>query len=299
MDYSQGLPQENPTLVVVPSLLSSERNVEELLDALEVRFLGNQDPNLRFGLLTDFCDAGTGGAPGRRAACSPTPGAASSSSTRNTATRDIRRSSCSTGRARWNPRERTWMGYERKRGKLADLNLLLRGEGHDRFSLIVGDVARLLGRQVRHHAGCRHRAAAGRRPAARRVMAHPLNTPRFDERKRRVVGGYGILQPRMATTLPGANRSRYAQLYGSEPGIDPYTRSVSDVYQDLFGEGSFIGKGIYDVDAFERACKERFPDNCDPQPRPARGLLRALGPAERRAAVRGLPRKLRERRPPA
>ena len=93
------------------------------------------------------------------------------------------------------------------------------------------------------------------------VMAHPLNTPRFDERKRRVVGGYGILQPRMAATLPGANRSRYAQLYGSEPGIDPYTRSVSDVYQDLFGEGSFIGKGIYDVDAFERACKERFPDN--------------------------------------
>ncbi len=103
------------------------------------------------------------------------------------------------------------------------------------------------------------------RDAARQlvgVMAHPLNRPRFDERKRRVTGGYGILQPRMAATLPGANRSRYAQLYGSEPGIDPYTRSVSDVYQDLFGEGSFIGKGIYDVDAFERACKGRFPDNC-------------------------------------
>jgi hypothetical protein len=66
----------------------------------------------------------------------------------------------------------------------------------------------------------------------------------------------------MAATLPGANRSRYARLYGSEPGIDPYTRSVSDVYQDLFGEGSFIGKGIYDVDAFEHACKGRFPDNC-------------------------------------
>jgi hypothetical protein len=93
------------------------------------------------------------------------------------------------------------------------------------------------------------------------VMAHPLNTPRFDEKKRRVAGGYGILQPRMAATLPGAHRSRYARLFGSEPGIDPYTRSVSDVYQDLFGEGSFIGKGIYDVNAFERACMARFPDN--------------------------------------
>ena len=83
------------------------------------------------------------------------------------------------------------------------------------------------------------------------AMAHPLNRPRFDAANRRVCGGYGILQPRMAATLSGANRSRYAQLCGSEPGIDPYTRSVSDVYQDVFGEGSFIGKGIYDVDAFE------------------------------------------------
>ena len=153
------------------------------------------------------------------------------------------------------------MGYERKRGKLAELNLLLRGEGHDRFSLIVGDVARLSG--VRYVITLDADTELPRDTARQlvAVMAHPLNTPRFDERKRRVDGGYGILQPRMATTLPGANRSRYAQLYGSEPGIDPYTRSVSDVYQDLFGEGSFIGKGIYDVDAFERACKERFPDN--------------------------------------
>ena len=153
----------------------------------------------------------------------------------------------------WNPRERTWMGYERKRGKLADLNLLLRGDGGDRFSLIVGDVASLAGMRyvITLDADTELPRDAARQLVG--VMAHPLNVPRFDARKRRVTGGYGILQPRMAATLPGANRSRYAQLYGSEPGIDPYTRSVSDVYQDLFGEGSFIGKGIYDVDAFERA----------------------------------------------
>ena len=92
-------------------------------------------------------------------------------------------------------------------------------------------------------------------------MAHPLNRPRYDEDKQRIGEGYGILQPRVAVSLPGANRSRYAQLFGSEPGIDPYTRVVSDVYQDVFREGSFIGKGIYDVDAFERALKGRFPEN--------------------------------------
>ena len=93
------------------------------------------------------------------------------------------------------------------------------------------------------------------------AMAHPLNRAHYDEDRQRVVAGYGILQPRVASSLPGTNRSRYARMCGSEPGIDPYTRAVSDVYQDLFGEGSFIGKGIYDVDAFEQALNGRFPEN--------------------------------------
>src|SRR4030043_329315 len=93
------------------------------------------------------------------------------------------------------------------------------------------------------------------------AMAHPLNRARYDEDQQRVSEGYGILQPPMAVSLPGTNRSRYARLFGSEPGIDRYTRVVSDVYQDLFHEGSFIGKGIHDVDAFERVLKGRFPEN--------------------------------------
>jgi cyclic beta-1,2-glucan synthetase len=102
------------------------------------------------------------------------------------------------------------------------------------------------------------------RDAARQfvgAMAHPLNRPHFDPRMGRVTEGYGILQPRVAVSLPGTNRSRYARIYGGEPGMDPYTRAVSDVYQDVFGEGSFIGKGIYDVDAFEQALGGRFPEN--------------------------------------
>ena len=92
-------------------------------------------------------------------------------------------------------------------------------------------------------------------------MSHPLNKPKYDIKKHRVTEGYTILQPRVAVSLPGTNRSRYAKLFGSEPGIDPYTRAISDVYQDLFGEGSFIGKGIYDIDFFEQTLKDRFPEN--------------------------------------
>ena len=153
------------------------------------------------------------------------------------------------------------MGYERKRGKLAELNSILRGGSRDRFSLVVGETAVLS--KVKYVITLDTDTQLPRDSARQFVgaMAHPLNRPRYDEGKKRVTEGYGILQPRVAVSLPGTNRSRYARLFGSEPGIDPYTRAVSDTYQDGFGEGSFIGKGIYDVDAFERALHGRFPEN--------------------------------------
>ena len=166
---------------------------------------------------------------------------------------------------RWNDAERVWMGFERKRGKLADLNWLLREANaasvSERFSLVVGNVAAL--------AGTRYVITLDTdtelpRDAARQfvgTMAHPLNRPQFDATLGRVRDGYGILQPRVSPSLPGTNRSRYARLHSGEAGIDPYTRTVSDVYQDLFDEGSFIGKGIYDVDAFEQAIDGKFPEN--------------------------------------
>ena len=115
-----------------------------------------------------------------------------------------------------------------------------------------------------------------------------------------MTSGYGILQPRVSVSLPGTNRSRYARLYGGEPGIDQYTRTVSDVYQDAFDEGSFIGKGIYDVDAFERALKGRFPENRILSHDLLEGCYARAGSAERRRAVRGVSRALQRRcRPPA
>ena len=153
------------------------------------------------------------------------------------------------------------MGHERKRGKLAELNALLRTGAREGFALVVGNTAALAG--VRYVITLDTDTQLPRDAARQFVgaMAHPLNRPRYDETQQRVVSGYGILQPRVAVSLPGTNRSRLARLYGGEPGIDPYTRAVSDVYQDVFGEGSFIGKGIYDVEAFERALGGCFPEN--------------------------------------
>ncbi len=117
------------------------------------------------------------------------------------------------------------------------------------------------------------------------TMAHPLNRARYNQQQQRVCEGYGILQPRVAPSLPGANRSNYARMCGGEAGIDPYTRAVSDVYQDVFGEGSFIGKGIYDVDAFEQSLKGRFPENRILSHDLARRLLRPRRTFERRRTL--------------
>ena len=262
MDFSKGIPPEFRTLAVVPTMLISTQNIEDLIEALEVRFLANRDANLHFGLLTDFRDGEEETLPEDEPLL-------------RLARQRIDEMNAKYGRSkgdpfflfhrprRWNPQERIWMGYERKRGKLADLNVLLRGGEHagDRFSLVIGDTTVLS--NVKYVITLDTDTQLPRDAAWQFVgaMAHPLNRARYDGNKQRVCEGYGILQPRVAVSLPGMNRSRYAAMCGSEPGIDPYTRAVSDVYQDLFGEGSFIGKGIYEVDTFERTLKGRFPEN--------------------------------------
>jgi cyclic beta-1,2-glucan synthetase len=260
MDFSRGIPPESSTLVVVPTMLTSAQNIEDLVEALEVRFLANRDENLRFALVTDFRDAPEETMSEDEPLLHLARARIEALSEKYIETESDRFFLFHRPR-RWNPREQIWMGYERKRGKLADLNSLLRGGPRDPFSLIVGDIAVLS--NVKYVITLDTDTQLPRDSAWQFVgaMAHPLNRPRYDEDRQRIDEGYCILQPRVAVSLSGMNGSRYARLCGNEPGIDPYTRVVSDVYQDLFGEGAFIGKGIYDVDAFERALKERFPEN--------------------------------------
>ena len=274
MDFSEGIPAQWRALVVVPTMLTSAENIEDLVEALEVRFLANRDDNLHFSLLTDFLDAHQESLPEDgpllRLAEERIDGLNRKYGSAGNESEDATRSGERAGifflfhrPRRWNPRERLWMGYERKRGKLADLNSVLLGGPKDPFALIVGETAALS--HVKYVITLDSDTQLPRDSARQFVgaMAHPLNRPRFDDMgdRRIVAKGYGILQPGVAVSLPSTNRSRYARLYGGEAGIDPYTRTVSDVYQDLFSEGSFIGKGIYDVDAFERALAGRFPEN--------------------------------------
>ena len=260
MDFSTGIPPPSRALVVVPTMLTDSRNVDELVEALEVRFLANRDDNLYFGLLTDFKDASTETLPEDESLLHQAQVRIVALNTKYSSAENDLFYLFHRPR-RLNPREKIWMGYERKRGKLADLNALLRGRAEDRFSCIVGDISFLT--NIKYVITLDTDTQLPRDVARQFVgaMAHPLNRASYDAQRQRVCAGYGILQPRVSVSLQGANRSRYARLNGFEPGIDPYTRAVSDVYQDVFGEGSFIGKGIYDVDAFEQALNDRFPEN--------------------------------------
>jgi cyclic beta-1,2-glucan synthetase len=261
MDFSEGLPPHVRTLVVVPTMLGSAAGVGNLVEALEVRFLANRGPNIHFALLTDFLDAAQETMPSDAGFAELARGQIAAL---NLKYADASGQDCFflLHRPRqWNERENAWIGRERKRGKLADLNALLRKGDTSAFNLIEGDTD-VLG-TVRYVITLDTDTQLPRDSAIEFVgtLAHPLNRARWDESSGRVGSGYGILQPRIGVSLTAAQRSVYARWFGSEPGIDPYTRAVSDVYQDLFGEGSFIGKGVYDVEAFERALGRRFPDN--------------------------------------
>lgn len=260
LDFTKGLPLTGCSVVVVPAMLSHSAQVEKLLENLEVRFLGNQDPQLYFALLTDFTDAPQ--------PILPTDTALLQQAQHGIELLNEKYSAAGLSqfflfhRPRlWNPAEQAWMGFERKRGKLAALNSLLRENDQQAFSLLIGNLPALT---LVKYVITLDTDTQLPRDAARQmiaVMSHPLNQPRFDEAQQRVVGGYGILQPRIVSSLITSDSSRYASYCTNESGIDPYTRAVSDVYQDVFAEGSFIGKGIYDLDAFERSLKNKMPLN--------------------------------------
>lgn len=260
MDFSKGIPAAYRSMVVVPAMLGSIKGIESLLEALEIRFLGNSDPHLYFALLTDFNDAPHADMPEDAALLQAAEQGIQALNAQYA--KDNQDIFFLFHRARqWNESEQRWMGKERKRGKLSDLNNLLRKNIQSGFSKIIGSTSLL--NQIIYVITLDCDTQLPRESARQYVatMVHPLNRPQYNTEKQRVVEGYGILQPRVAEALPNTSLSPYVWLCTNEFGIDPYTRTVSDVYQDLFHEGSFIGKGIYDVDLFQKVLGDRFPDN--------------------------------------
>jgi cyclic beta-1,2-glucan synthetase len=260
LDFSHGIPAEYTTLVAVPTLLLNEKQVRGLVNDLEVRYLANRDPHLHFALLTDLPDAVS------------KPRSKDSDPLADLAVRLINELN-----AKYQPhkkggfillhrhrifsvREGVWMGWERKRGKLLDLNKLL-VDDFDAFPIKAGRLELL--REIRYVLTLDSDTQLPRGAASRMVgtIAHPLHQAVIDPKQRIVVDGYGILQPRIGVSVRSASRSRMAAIYSGQTGFDIYTRAISDAYQDLYGEGIFTGKGIYEVAAFHTVLDRRFPRN--------------------------------------
>lgn len=253
-----GIPDYDRTLIVVPMMLTTPEAIHNELERLEIRFLGNTDANLRFALLGDFADA-------------PRPHMPEDPEYLEIVVRGIEELNLRHGAGRfflfhrqreWNESEQRWMGWERKRGKLEQLNRFLMGESAPELDdlLCAGDRAQLEG--IRFIITLDADTQLLRDTARRMIetLAHPLNQARLSPDGRTVLRGYTIIQPRVSATLPSARATWFSRIFADPRGIDPYTHAVSDLYQDLTGEGNYHGKGIYDLQAFHRVLSGRFPE---------------------------------------
>ncbi len=258
LDFSKGIPNKCATVVAVPALLTGEEQVRQAVQGLEIRFVANRDPNLHFALLTDLPDSTQQFDEGESLVelCSRLMGELDEKYARENKGRLFH-----FHRHRiYNAAEELWMGWERKRGKLLDFNRFLLHQD-DQFPVKTGDTSLL--KDVRYvitlDLDTQLPPGAGHKLVG--ALAHPLNRAVIDREKNTVVEGYGILQPRVDISVKSASRSRFASLLSGDTGFDIYTRAVSDVYQDLFGEAIFTGKGIYEVETFQKVLEHRFPCN--------------------------------------
>jgi cyclic beta-1,2-glucan synthetase len=262
LELRAGAPAALRTMVVVPTLLTTPEGVLHQVERLEVHYLANPDGDLRFALLSDWTDAPAESMPGDEEVLAAAREAIDGLNRRHgPAPGGGDRFLLLHRRRLWNDSEGAWMGWERKRGKLHELNRLLRGATDTSF--LDGAAAAAVPPDVRYVITLDADTQLPREAARRLIgtMAHPLNRPHLDRAGRRVVEGHAVLQPRVMAPLPGGDSSWFQRLSSGPAGIDPYAAAVSDVYQDIFGEGSFTGKGIYDVDAFEAALAGRVPAN--------------------------------------
>ena len=259
LDLRKGIPDDLRTLVAVPMMLTSREDIAEHVERLEIHFLSSPQGALLFALLSDWRDAAGEHADEDDDLLNAARDGIAKLNQRYGATPNGDRFLLLHRRRVWSESEQCWIAWERKRGKLDELNRLLRGALDTTFlspPTMPADIRYVITLDADTRLP---RDSVGRLIGK---MAHPLNKPRFAPGQARVIEGYAILQPRVTPSLPvGREGSLFLRVFSSAAGIDPYSAAVSDVYQDLFGEGSYTGKGIYDVDAFEAALRGRVPDS--------------------------------------
>ncbi|HEX5703140.1 MAG TPA: glucoamylase family protein [Pyrinomonadaceae bacterium] len=259
LDLSKGVPAEARTIVVVPVILSAVASVEEIAEKLEITYLGNQDEHIHFAILGDFADATSETTPADKEIVEAALERIAALNKRYNGTHPGRFHYFHR-RRQWCETENSWIGWERKRGKLREFNQLLLGATDTSF--IVTTAGEELLSEIRYVLTLDADTQLPRETAHRLIgtAIHPLNLPRFDAAEDRMTEGYTIFQPRVSISLESASRSTFARIFSGNTGVDPYTTAASDVYQDLFGAGIYTGKGLYDVKAFEQAMHERVPE---------------------------------------
>jgi cyclic beta-1,2-glucan synthetase len=263
LELLSGVPSSLRTIIVMPTLLTSRLAIAEQIERLEIHHLANCDGDLSFALLSDWTDSAVESVPEDDELLSAASEGIANLNRRYGATPDGNRFLLLHRRRRWNEGQGKWIGWERKRGKLHEFNRLLRGATDTTF-VSVGGHPPVVPAGVRYviilDADTRLPRGAAKRLIGK--MAHPLNRPTLDAGACRVIDGYAVLQPRVTPALPTAREgSLFQRVFSTTNGIDPYACAVSDVYQDLFGEGSYCGKGIYDVDFFEASLAGRIPES--------------------------------------
>jgi cellobiose phosphorylase len=255
-----GIPKESSTVVVIPAIVNDEKKIIEFIQNLEVYYLANPEENFYFALLSDFKDSKNNEEAGDKIIL-------------DTALKEIKRLNQKYGfydvakfyffsrERRFNDKQGTWMGWERKRGKLMEFNFLLRGEENTTYNVLSSDISAL--KKCRYVITLDGDTMLPREVGKKLIgaMSHILNKPYFDNKWNRVIRGYGIMQPRVSVSSLNANKTLFSKIFSGETGIDMYTTAISDVYQDVFGEGIFTGKGVYEIDTFIKTLKDKIPEN--------------------------------------
>ena len=260
MNYEKGIPEKNKAIVVLPVIISNNSDVDRYVDKMEKTYLANKDANLIFSILADFPDADQ-----REEECEK-----SITEYANTKISELNKTYNADRKLiffffnryrKWNDKENKWMGWERKRGKLEEFNRLLKGSKQTSYFKNPGIEQYVM--KIKYIITIDSDTDLVRGSAQMLVgtMGHILNKPEFSKDKRRIVKGYGLIQPRMDTRLKDFLRSPFTKMFAGRVGVDPYAYASSDIYQDLFGEGTFVGKGIYDLDVYMDALDCKIPEN--------------------------------------
>ncbi len=260
IELKGSIPDEYSTMVVIPALLPDEKRALGLIDNLEVYYLSNRENNLYFALAGDYKDSDTKDMPG--------DGKIVNSAIDRI--NELNKKYCKEGNdifyffhrhRQYNERQRKWMGWERKRGALVEFNDMLLGSKKTSYSIVSKDISKLPKVKYVITLDADTILPLGTAKKMIGTMVHPLNLPEIDEEKGIVVKGYGLMQPRIGFDIESVNKSLFSRIFAGEEGRDPYASAVSDVYQDLFGEGIFTGKGIYDIDIFQKLLSNAIPEN--------------------------------------